>query len=75
MLFPKWVWQSPKHLSYKCGAGNRNVAGKSSLARSWKFCSYESEGEIIVKELGADAHGGKKVLLQDACLKEEPHTR
>lgn len=74
MLFPKWVWQSPKHLSYKCGAQDRNVAGTSSPARSCKFWGYESEGEIIVKELGADARGGKKVLLQDACLKEEPCT-
>lgn len=74
MLFSKWVWQSAKHLSYKCGAWDRNVAGTSSLARSWKLWGYESEGAIIVKELGADACGGKKALLHDACLKEEPHT-
>lgn len=71
MLFPKWVWQSPKHLSYKCGARDRNVAGTSSLARSYKFWGYESEGAIIVKELGADARGGKEGFAAGSCLKEE----
>lgn len=70
MLFPKQL----RHLSYKCGARDRNVAGTSSLARSWKFWGYESEGAVIVKELGADACGGKKALLQHACLKQKPST-
>lgn len=74
MLFPKRLRQSPKHLSYKCGAQDRNVAGTSSLARSWKFWGYESEGAVIVKELGADARGGKRALLQYACLKQKPIT-
>lgn len=74
MLFPKRLMQSPKHLSYKCGARDRNVAGTAFLARSWKFWGYESEGVEIVKELGADAHGGKKALLQHACLKQKPST-
>lgn len=68
MLFPKRL----RHLSYKCGARDRNVAGTSSLARSWKFWGYESEGAVIVKELGADAVGERRLCYSMPVSSRNP---
>ena len=72
MLFPGGVWQSPKRLPCECGAWDRSVDGATPHAKSWKFRGYESERLVAGRELGADAHGGKKAALHDACHKQEP---